>query len=249
MYLFIYFQTPGESKIPVLHSNQLRSRFSNISNKVRSHLDGTYRTSSPSMLFGLFSNSSPETKVHTPTRPSSLFKPSNRTSVTEKDIGSYVELTQHSKTGILRYFGKTVLGPGDWCGVEVESGHGVCDGTICGVRYFSCRDQCALFVLAHLVRVTEDQNIVNDKIDTGLMYDDGCPATLANSNWELDNVKTESPFECADSLGILTPDQMVEFRGDEANFEVPGLLFKMSPQQITEVSLLKNVYKLKNLID
>lgn len=233
------FQTPGESKIPVLHSNQLRSRFSNISNKVRSHLDGSYRTSSPSMLFGLFSNSNSESKVHKPTRPSSLFKSTNRTSVTEKDIGSCVELTQHSKTGVLRYFGKTVLGPGDWCGVEVDSGHGVCDGSICGVRYFSCHDQCALFVLAHLVRVSECQNVVKEKMEA--QFEDGCPATLVN--WDLDNVKTESPFECNDSLGILTPDQMVEFRGNEINYEVPGLLFKMSPQQITEVSIIQNRIK------
>lgn len=197
------------------------------------HFDGSYRSSSPSMLFGLFSNSNTENKVHPPTRPSSLFKSTNHVSITEKDVGSYVELTQHSKSGILRYFGKTVLGPGDWCGVEVENGHGVCDGSICGVRYFSCPNQCALFVLAHLVRLSHQQNIVSDKIENELMYDDGCPATL--SNWDLDTVKTESPFECNDSLGILTPDQMVEFKGDEVNYEVPGLLFKMSPQQMTEV--------------
>uniref|UniRef100_A0A2S2NL63 Microtubule-associated tumor suppressor 1 n=1 Tax=Schizaphis graminum TaxID=13262 RepID=A0A2S2NL63_SCHGA len=223
-------KAPGESKIPVLHSNQLRSRFSNISSKVRSHLDGSYRTSSPSMLFGLFSNT--ENKVHPPTRPSSLFKSTSRTTVSEKDVGSYVELTRHSKTGILRYFGKTVLGPGDWCGVEVDSGHGVCDGSICGVRYFSCRDQCALFVLAHLVRISECQNVVDDKTEAELMSDDGCTSTL--ENWDLDILKTEFPFECTDSLGILSPDQMVEFRGDEANYEVPGLLFKMSPHQLTE---------------
>lgn len=228
------FQTPGESKIPVLHSNQLRSRFSNISNKVRSHLDGSNRTSPSSMLFGLFGNSSTDNKVHTPTRPSSLFKPNNRTSITEKDVGSYVELTQNSRVGVLRYFGRTVLGPGDWCGVEVERGHGVCDGSICGVRYFSCREQCALFVLAHLVRVSDCQNTGNDKIEAELKYDDGCPVTL--SNWDLDITKTESPFECPDSLGILTPDQMVEFRGDEANYEVSSLLFKMSPHQMSEVS-------------
>lgn len=190
------------------------------------------------MLFGLFSNSSSENKAHPPpTRPSSLFKSTKSTSVvTEKDVGNYVNLTQHSKTGILRYFGKTVLGPGDWCGVEVESGHGVCDGSICGVRYFSCHDQCALFVLAHLVHVSECQNVVNDKIESEPMYDNACQASLAN--WDLDTVKTDSPLECNDSLGILTPDQMVEFRGDEANFEVPGLLFKLSPHQInfTEVS-------------
>lgn len=219
----------------MLHSTQLRSRFTNISNKVRSHLDGSYRTSSPSMLFGLFSNSSSESKVHTPTRPSSLFKSTNRTSVTEKDIGNYVDLTQHSKTGILRYFGKTVLGPGDWCGVEVESGHGVCDGSICGVRYFSCQDQCALFVLAHLVRLSEHQNVVNDKIETELMYDDGCPTSLAS--WDIDIAKTESQFEGNDSLGILTPDQMLEFKGDEASYEVPGLLFKMSPHQISFIEV------------
>jgi len=167
--------------------------------------------------------------VHPPTRPSSLFKSTKSTSVTEKDIGSYVDLTQHSKTGILRYFGKTVLGPGDWCGVEVESGHGVCDGSICGVRYFSCHDQCALFVLAHLARVSECQNVVNDTIESESMYDDGCQVSLAN--WDLDIVKTDSPFECTDSLGILTPDQMVEFKGDEAHYEVPGVFFKMSPHQ------------------
>lgn len=238
--MLFYFQVPGESKIPVLNSAPLRTRFSNISNKVRSHFDGSYRNSSTSStLFGLFNNADNKLQPPPPSRPSSLFKPPNRCSVTEKDIGSFVELTQLSKTGILRYFGKTILGPGDWCGVEVESGHGVCDGSISGVRYFSCNDQCALFVLSHLVRKVDHTNITNDKLEAELMYDDGCPAALAN--WELDFRKTESPFEGTDSLGILTPDQMIEFKADEAHYEVTGLFFKMSPQiPISEVSILKN---------
>ncbi|XP_050429712.1 uncharacterized protein LOC126838941 [Adelges cooleyi] len=256
-------KVPGESKIPVLNSSvPLRSRFSNISNKVRSHFDGSsYRNSSTtSTLFGLFnggggtdmtlksqSAAPPQPQPQPPpNRPSSLFKPANRVSVTEKDLGSLVELTQHSKTGVLRYFGKTVLGPGDWCGVEVEPGHGVCDGSVCGVRYFACRDQCALFVLAHLVRLPAESSrqpphivVVGDsggKLEAELMYDDdgGSPAAMANCCWDLDIRKTESPFEGTDSLGILTPDQMVEFKGDEAHYEVPGIFFKMSPHQITE---------------
>jgi len=41
-------------------------------------------------------------------------------------------------SGIVRYLGPTQFAPGDWVGVELDSDSGTHDGSVFGVRYFSC---------------------------------------------------------------------------------------------------------------
>ena len=57
----------------------------------------------------------------------------------------------HSKyKGIIRYAGRTTFGPPGnplWYGVELESGVGKNDGSVNGVRYFSCKPHHGLFTL------------------------------------------------------------------------------------------------------
>ncbi|XP_073989570.1 uncharacterized protein isoform X2 [Rhodnius prolixus] len=60
-----------------------------------------------------------------------------REKINSAHIGKKVCVTG-CKIGILRFYGPTDLGPGNWCGIELESADGTSDGLVNGVRYFSC---------------------------------------------------------------------------------------------------------------
>ncbi|ORZ04345.1 hypothetical protein BCR42DRAFT_457197 [Absidia repens] len=54
--------------------------------------------------------------------------------------------------GTLRFIGQTKFKPGLWTGIELDTiGAGKNDGTVQGIRYFSCPEQTGLFVLASKV--------------------------------------------------------------------------------------------------
>uniref|UniRef100_A0A8C4PW63 CAP-Gly domain-containing protein n=1 Tax=Eptatretus burgeri TaxID=7764 RepID=A0A8C4PW63_EPTBU len=52
-------------------------------------------------------------------------------------LGDHV-LVNGSRPGILRYLGATQFAPGEWAGVELNEEVGKNDGTVAGVRYFTC---------------------------------------------------------------------------------------------------------------
>ncbi|KAF3848178.1 hypothetical protein F7725_021206 [Dissostichus mawsoni] len=53
------------------------------------------------------------------------------------EVGDQV-LVAGQKHGIVRYYGKTDFAPGYWFGVELDQATGKHDGSVFGVRYFSC---------------------------------------------------------------------------------------------------------------
>ena len=53
---------------------------------------------------------------------------------------------------VIRYFGPTAFGPGDWVGMELERPEGKNDGTVNGIPYFSCPPNCGLFVKASILK-------------------------------------------------------------------------------------------------
>ena len=55
------------------------------------------------------------------------------------------------QAGVVRFVGRTELGPGEWCGVELETEDGLNDGAVRGVRYFSCRPRRGLLAPASKV--------------------------------------------------------------------------------------------------
>lgn len=57
-------------------------------------------------------------------------------SASDLSIGQRV--SWNGTPGTVRYIGPISLAPGDWIGVELDSGNGQHDGTVMGVRYFSC---------------------------------------------------------------------------------------------------------------
>jgi hypothetical protein len=57
-----------------------------------------------------------------------------------------------TKVGTLRYFGEIELTSGQFCGVELDEPAGLNDGSVQGVRYFTCRPQHGIIAPAAIVR-------------------------------------------------------------------------------------------------
>ncbi|XP_029628380.1 CAP-Gly domain-containing linker protein 3 isoform X1 [Salmo trutta] len=60
------------------------------------------------------------------------------------ELGDQV-LVAGVKQGIIRYYGKTDFAPGYWFGVELEQPTGKHDGSVFGVRYFTCLPKYGVF--------------------------------------------------------------------------------------------------------
>uniref|UniRef100_T1K2C8 CAP-Gly domain-containing protein n=1 Tax=Tetranychus urticae TaxID=32264 RepID=T1K2C8_TETUR len=53
------------------------------------------------------------------------------------------------KPGIIRFLGTTNFASGKWSGIELEDGSGRNDGSVNGIRYFSCKPNHGIFVRPH----------------------------------------------------------------------------------------------------
>uniref|UniRef100_A0A8C5DT11 CAP-Gly domain-containing protein n=1 Tax=Gouania willdenowi TaxID=441366 RepID=A0A8C5DT11_GOUWI len=60
------------------------------------------------------------------------------------EVGDQV-LVAGQKHGVVRFFGKTDFAPGYWFGVELDNPTGKHDGSVFGVRYFSCLPKYGVF--------------------------------------------------------------------------------------------------------
>lgn len=60
------------------------------------------------------------------------------------EVGDQV-LVAGQKHGIVRYYGKTDFAPGYWFGIELDQPTGKHDGSVFGVRYFSCLPKYGVF--------------------------------------------------------------------------------------------------------
>ncbi|XP_036941707.1 CAP-Gly domain-containing linker protein 3 isoform X1 [Acanthopagrus latus] len=60
------------------------------------------------------------------------------------EVGDHV-LVAGQKNGIVRFYGKTDFAPGFWFGIELDQPTGKHDGSVFGVRYFSCLPKYGVF--------------------------------------------------------------------------------------------------------
>ncbi|GCC33980.1 hypothetical protein chiPu_0012453 [Chiloscyllium punctatum] len=60
------------------------------------------------------------------------------------EIGDQV-LVAGQKPGIIRYYGKTDFAPGYWYGIELDKATGKHDGSVFGVRYYTCSPKYGVF--------------------------------------------------------------------------------------------------------
>ncbi|XP_074497097.1 CAP-Gly domain-containing linker protein 3 isoform X1 [Sebastes fasciatus] len=60
------------------------------------------------------------------------------------EVGDQV-LVAGQKNGVVRFYGKTDFAPGYWFGIELDNATGKHDGSVFGVRYFSCLPKYGVF--------------------------------------------------------------------------------------------------------
>ncbi|KAI8097256.1 uncharacterized protein BX664DRAFT_383561 [Halteromyces radiatus] len=71
---------------------------------------------------------------------------------TDLKIGQRVSVSSLCAIGTIRFIGSTSFKPGLWIGIELDIvGSGKNDGSIKGVRYFTCPSETGLFILANKV--------------------------------------------------------------------------------------------------
>ncbi|XP_017775385.1 PREDICTED: CAP-Gly domain-containing linker protein 1-like isoform X2 [Nicrophorus vespilloides] len=74
--------------------------------------------------------------------------------LSKHDLGKKVRV--NDREGVLRFVGTVHFAPGVWCGVEVESGKGKNNGTVRGVRYFECPEDCGLMAMRAKVSLSDE---------------------------------------------------------------------------------------------
>lgn len=175
----VLLQSAADSRIPVFCSNsnpkplsRLSRPLANLSNKVRAHLSSEHR-----QLFGILGPTkskylppiSQPCPSERPARPTQLLDPAElSTLVSRAHVGRRVCVAGH-RVGVLRYLGRIELDPGTWCGVEFDSPIGLNDGSVRGVRYFSCPSLHGVLVPANKVSpVTEEaKEFISDVSESG----------------------------------------------------------------------------------
>lgn len=65
-------------------------------------------------------------------------------------LGAIVEIP--AGRGVVRFSGSTSFAPGKWIGVELDEPLGKNDGTVQGVKYFTCKLPHGMFVRPSLVK-------------------------------------------------------------------------------------------------
>ena len=70
---------------------------------------------------------------------------------TDPSLGAIVEVP--AGRGIVRFCGATSFSPGKWVGIELSEPNGKNDGTVQGVKYFTCKPQYGVFVRPSQVKV------------------------------------------------------------------------------------------------
>jgi kinesin family protein 13 len=63
-------------------------------------------------------------------------------------LGESVLIRPYNSSGVIAYIGGTDFSGGTWIGVELDAPTGKNDGSVQGVRYFTCRPKCGIFVRA-----------------------------------------------------------------------------------------------------
>ena len=61
------------------------------------------------------------------------------------------------QTGVVKYKGAINGKEGDWVGVETREPIGYCDGRLMGNSYFSCPENCGLFLNADELRIVTNR--------------------------------------------------------------------------------------------
>lgn len=71
----------------------------------------------------------------------------------------------HTRRATIRFVGETSFSPGRWIGVELDTAEGATgknNGSVNGVRYFTCARDRGLFVKPQMLELLESRRVPSD---------------------------------------------------------------------------------------
>ena len=80
----------------------------------------------------------------------------------------FVSQDKREKCGVLRYIGTPEFADGTWCGIELDEALGKNNGSIHGIRYFSCEARHGVFVPVGKVKLESAQRVYARPVNTFL---------------------------------------------------------------------------------
>eukprot|EP01084_Bolivina_argentea_P314330 544445_1 len=81
------------------------------------------------------------------------FEPLNKLRVT---VGDIVNIPKFDCHGIIRYIGNAKFKPDTiWYGIQLETPNGKNNGSVKGIKYFTCEDKYGIFVKAEFIQTIE----------------------------------------------------------------------------------------------
>ena len=106
--------------------------------------------------------------------------------------------------GILRYYGEINLTSGLFCGVELDEPAGLNDGSVHGIRYFTCRPQHGIIAPVGIVRPLPQQPPdIGLKTSVNVSLDESGPFSLLDDitmEQVEDNLQTQVSVESLSSV-------------------------------------------------
>ena len=96
--------------------------------------------------------------------------------MTEPVIGSIVEVPVGR--GLVRFYGATSFSSGKWVGVELNEPGGKNDGTVQGVKYFTCKPNHGMFIRPSQVKIISVPSVRSTSQTVGSPAHDVDPSDL-----------------------------------------------------------------------
>ncbi|KAJ6219103.1 hypothetical protein RDWZM_004915 [Blomia tropicalis] len=145
-----------------------------------------------------------------------------------------------SRPGIIRFIGETKFAVGKWIGVQLTSPDGKNDGAVAGVRYFSCPNNCGVFVKPQrLTKAPMPESIFQKRLASPARLEKDLPGTDSDSASDITHVSStllkNSPFLSGNN-GTSQLGSLASISGTGSGFNGRVSSFKIGDRVLVNAS-------------
>lgn len=163
---------------------------------------------------GRIPRASAPARANSPTKANSPIKQFPQQDLDEEswgaEVGDFVEVLNNPgehRIGQVRFLGYTEFASGQWAGIELTERTGRNDGTVRGVRYFTCKDKYGVFVRRESIRKIDNVELAKPPSPPEEQLDDNFEPDDGESSAESD--VSESHSSEPETVGLAqTPQQL-----------------------------------------
>eukprot|EP01155_Anaeramoeba_flamelloides_P014506 Anaeramoba_flamelloidesa344839_55.p1 GENE.a344839_55~~a344839_55.p1 ORF type:complete len:235 (-),score=74.34 a344839_55:103-807(-) len=103
--------------------------------------------------------------------------------MSQKKIGDSCKV--FNQKGKIKFIGKTKFATGNWVGIELDNSVGRNSGSVDGIKYFECKENCGIFVRGSVLERKNKKNQFEEKEDPLLVE------TLNEHRYLVDQILTQ----------------------------------------------------------